>query len=106
MGLKNFFRFFFGGHSWVGSTDNAPFKSLYTFTATFGYQIYKLAFETVIFLALIMTGIAFLKGYAAKDAQGRVENKDKIMRNVLIILIAVSLTFIISTVYKIFSWHA
>lgn len=106
MGLKNFFRFFFGGSSWVGSTENAPFKSLYTFTATLGFQVYSLAIEVVIFLALIMTGVAFIKGYAAKDAQGRVENKDKIMRNIIIVLIIVSLTFIISTIYKIFNWHA
>lgn len=102
--MKNFFRFFFSGSP--ASGDGNAFHSLYSFTTTLGFQIYSLAFETVIFLILICTGIAFLKGYAARDAQGRVENKDKIMRNILILLITVSLTFIIATVYRIFSWRA
>lgn len=102
--MRQFFRFFFSGSP--ASEDGNAFHSLYSFTATLGFQIYALAFEVVVFLVLVCTGIAFVKGYAAKDAQGRVENKDKIMRNVIILLIAVSLSFILATIYKIFSWRA
>lgn len=106
MGLKNFFRFFFYNGTQTANNEGDPFHSLYVFGATLGYQIYRLAFMVVVFLLLIMTGIAFLQGYAAKDAQGRVENKDKIVRNALITVIVVSLTFIISTIYTIFRWSA
>lgn len=103
--LKNYFRYFFGDSaSQKASVEGGPFHSLYDFSTTFGYGVYALTFETVIFLILIATGAAFIKGYAAKDAQGRVENKDKIMRNVFVLLIVVSLVTIVSTVFKIFSW--
>ena len=106
MGLKNFYRFFFSGHYQTARNDGNAFHSLYEFTATLGFQVYSLAFQTVILLVLICTGVAFVKGYSAKNAQGRIENKDKIMRNILILLIAVSLSFIIATTYRIFSWRA
>ena len=83
---------------------NSPFHSLYLLTSTLGFHVYALIFEVVVFLILIMTGVAFVQGYVAKDAQKRTENKDKIMRNVLILLIVVTLSTIIATVYKIFSW--
>ena len=104
--MKQFFRIFFRDSTQTASGDGDPFHSLYMLTTTLGFHVYALIFEVVVFLIIIMTGIAFVKGYAAKDAQGRVENKDKIMRNIIILLVVVSLTFIISTTYKIFSWTA
>ena len=104
-GLKNWFRYFFGASaSQKASSAGGPFHSLYEFSTTFGYGVYALVAEAVIFLILIATGVAFIKGYAAKDAQGRAENKDKIARNVVVIIIVTSLASIVAIVFRIFSW--
>ena len=104
--MKDFFRYYFGKSSTAAkaSTAGGPFHSLYAFSTSFGFQIFSLILEVVIFLILIATSVAFIKGYMAKDAQGRVENKDKVMRNAIILIIALNVAFIVSTVYKIFSW--
>ena len=104
--MKNFFRYMFQGSTATASGEGDRFHSLYTFGVTMGYGVYALIFEVVIFLILIMTGIAFIKGYTAKDAQGRSESKDKITRNVIALLLVVSLTSIIATIYSLFSWSA
>ncbi len=102
--MRIFYRTFFNGGAASAAPEDAPFHSLYEFTTTFGSNVYSLIVEIIIFLVLISTGIHFIKGYAAKDAQKRVETKDKIMYNALVLLLVINLTFIINTVYTLFHW--
>lgn len=102
--MKIFFRSFFNGTAPSASPEGAPFHSLYSFVSTFGSSVYGLMVELVIFLILISTSIHFIKGYAAKDAQKRVETKDKIMYNALVLILVLNITFIIKTIYTMFNW--
>lgn len=102
--MRTFFRSFFNGGAPSASPEGAPFHSLYSFVSTFGSGVFGLIVEIVIFLILISTSVHFIKGYAAKDAQKRVETKDKIMYNALVLILVVNLTFIIKTIYTLFHW--
>ena len=102
--MRDYFRFYFGNSGLSAKEEGRPFHSLYSFAATFGFNVYQIMFIVVILLIMIMTGIAFVKGYMANDTKGRAENKDKIMRNVLILIFTLSLGALISAIYTIFNW--
>jgi len=100
--MKNFFRYYFT-QDWA-SSEGAAFHELYTFSSTMGYEVYSLVFRIVTTLVLICTGIVFIKGYMAEDAQDRAESKDKLVRTVLIVFAVMSVASILNIIYKIFSW--
>ena len=100
---ESFFRKI-GQYSGSASSTKGAFSSLYQFVITMGSSVYGLAFQILILLILIFTGIAFLKGYMAHGAAQRQESKDMIARNFFVLMIGVSLTGIIATVFNLFLW--
>ena len=88
----------------TAKNDNGAFHSLYSFVVTFGSSIYGTLLMMLIFLILIFTGIAFLRGYMAVGAPQKQQAKDMITRNFVILVLGVSLTGLIVTLFKLFSW--
>lgn len=104
---RQFFRFFFLSHPGNGATaesSDGAFHSLYMFTWTFGSGLYGLLLQMLIFLILIFTGIAFIKGYLSQGSPQRQESKDMITRNFIILVLGISLTGLLTTLYGLFAW--
>lgn len=103
---EDFFRHFGASNSgkYSGGLDSGAFKSLYDFIVTLGSSVYGLLLQGLIFLILIFTTVAYIKGYIAQGAPQRQEAKDMLTRNALILMLGVSLTGLIATIFKLFSW--
>ena len=72
--MKSYFRHFMYGRSAAGETG--AFHSLYEFVVTLGSSVYGLVLQILVFLILIFSTVAFIKGYTAEGAPQRQEAKD------------------------------
>jgi len=99
--MKDFFRSMYNSSP---TSDGAAFHSLYKGVVDAGSGTYALMLEIALTVLVVMSGVVFVKNFMASDSRARAEGKDKIGTIVLIIVILSMLTWILATIFKIFSW--
>lgn len=101
--MKDFFRRTFG-NSGSATMQNGQFHTLYEGVVAAGSGIYGLIIQILILALFLMSGVIIVRAYTKEDRRQQQEEKDKLMTNIGLIIIAVSLSALIARIYLIFHW--